>query len=911
VATPLAVLAVLMAMPAAARAEPATVDAAYAAQAAAHPGLVTRVVYGESRGGSDLTAYRVGNSGPAVLYVAAQDGDHALAAGVQQRLYEYVLDHPVARAQLWFVPLADPDGASSGVAFDRNWPDHWGFDDEGSSAATRGPQAVSEPEVAALGELIDDVRPARLLDFQEGALGRIVYPESWQAQTPSTDVPAFEALADAAGYPSGPAGELATANGTLIDTVHRQHGTLAFAVHVPAGADELVEFGKVREFALGLTGADDGGPDFVPHEFSLSYGRPQTVEVNARRSLGAVRVHWRVSGPERSAPLQEYKGGERYGAPGAIYHRLRGQVGGFGAGDSVQVWFEGGGRRSDAFTFTAVGAEPGRVLVLAAEDYSGTHPRPVHAGPEYLSAYTDALRGLGISYDVYDIDARGRTAPDALGVLSHYDTVVWYTGDDIFVRDPDQPGSTGTSRTFGETILAARDYLNDGGKLLASGQQALMGAWAQLIYDPVAGLCPYNNLRGLPTDGRCVPVSDDFMQYWLGAWRNGPADASQPLRAGSIAFGLENQFAPTRYLAAPGATRYAGFDRPAEFRPVTGPKYAVAASRDESYQRLTRQIDLSGATAGSLRFKLSYDVDPGYDYVFVEAREAGGSDWTTLPDLNGHTSTDTGDACPEGWGALHPHLAHYQDPVTCAATKWHAATGDSRGYQDWEIDLSAWAGKQVEVSITYVQDWATGGLGVYVDDAVTVVDGTVIETQSFEAGLGAWTAAGGWAAQADAGIVDGLGIATGRSILWGFGLEGVAGADTRQRLLGDALAKLLPKQDEPVDPPPPVPPPPPPVVPEPPKKVALPELVVGRTVTVDRRGRAKVRVHCEAKCTGVVKFTRGKRAFARATYRRSGRVTLRLNAAGRRATKLRLKLYRGSGRRARLVDTATVRLRRA
>ena len=45
-----------------------------AAKAAANPSLDTRTVYGQSRGGQDLTAYRVGSGGPAVLYVAAQDG---------------------------------------------------------------------------------------------------------------------------------------------------------------------------------------------------------------------------------------------------------------------------------------------------------------------------------------------------------------------------------------------------------------------------------------------------------------------------------------------------------------------------------------------------------------------------------------------------------------------------------------------------------------------------------------------------------------------------------------------------------------------------------------------------------------------------------------------------------------------
>ena len=891
VVTTLAVLALFVIAPAAAHAQTAAaVDGAYAAQAALHPGLVTRVEYGESRGGRDLVAYRVGSTGPAVLYAAAQDGDHELAVGVQQRLFDDVVANPVAGVQMWFVPIVDPDGYDgppSNVAFDRNWPDHWGFDNEGSSAANRGPHAASEPEVAALGDLLADVRPTRLLDWQEGEEGRILYPESWQVQTPATDAPAFEALAgrdDAhsaiLGYSPGPAGELATANGTLIDTAYRKYGTLAFAVHIPDNGVELAEYAKTRDFALDLA-QDEDGPDFVPHEFTVSYGQPQTVEVNARRALGAVSAHWRVAGgPEQSEPLGEYKGGERYGAPGAVYHRLRGQVTGFRAGDSVQVWFEGGGESSAPFTFTAAVSAPKDVLVLAAEDYSGTHPGPVHPGPEYLSFYTDALQSLGVSYDVYDIDARGRTAPDPLGVLSHYDAVVWYTGDDVYVREPGQPANTGTSRVFGETILAARDYLNDGGKVLVSGQQALLGAWAQLVFDPFSdGDCGGNNLVDM-TEPRCVPAADDFMQYWLGATMSGIGSSAEPMRAGSTAFSLDGVSAAQRFLSTSAvlpqfaSERVAGYDRPAAFGARSGTHFAFAASAfdRETDQRLTRTIDLTGATTAALRLAVSYDTEEFCDFVSVKVREHG----------------------TVGWTELHP------------------ADGDSEGYEEWDVDLTPWAGMQVDIAIAYVQDPGWGGVGVAVDDVRVVQDGTVVDTEDFENGLGDWQADG--FALHDTGVAEGLGIATSRSILWGFGLENVVGADTRKRLLGDALARLLGAEEEPpTEEPPPTPPPvppTPPVAPQPPK-VAPPELVIGSSIKVDSRGRAKIKVRCATACSGVVKLTRGKRTFARATYRRSGTVTLRLDKAGRRATVLRLRLYRGSGRGARLIDTSTVRLRRA
>ena len=99
----------------------------------------------------------------------------------------------------------------------------------------------------------------------------------------------------------------------------------------------------------------------------------------------------------------------------------------------MKVWFVGGGATSDSFTYAAVEESDARVLVLAAEDYSGASPAQT-PGPHYLSYYTDALTANGADFDVYDVDARGRKAPDALGVLSHYDGVIWYTGDDTVTR---------------------------------------------------------------------------------------------------------------------------------------------------------------------------------------------------------------------------------------------------------------------------------------------------------------------------------------------------------------------------------------------------------------------------------------------------------------------------------------------
>ena len=112
------------------------------------------------------------------------------------------------------------------------------------------------------------------------------------------------------------------------------------------------------------------------------------------------------------------------------------------------------------------------MLVLAAEDYLAGNPAQDPDGPHYLSYYTDALDANGVGYDVYDVDRMGHQAPDALGVLSHYDAVIWYTGDDYLTRRPGQPPGTGTARLAVEEMIAVRAFLNEGGKLLYTGKRA-------------------------------------------------------------------------------------------------------------------------------------------------------------------------------------------------------------------------------------------------------------------------------------------------------------------------------------------------------------------------------------------------------------------------------------------------------
>src|SRR5215218_9256378 len=413
--------------------------------------------------------------------------------------YEYTF---TAGNRLWRKNMADNDGdgefgeIGDGVDPNRNFPRNWGLDDEGSSSALdaetyRGPSAGSEPETKAMIAVMDHVDFA----FQKNdhtAAQLLLYPQGFQQYTPTADDAIFTALA---GDDANPAiktfdpdlgAELYITNGDTNDYAYAEKQILSYTPEgTPASDTSLTgfefedkepaieaEFKRHLPFSLDLaeSAAKPDAPkshlgntveDFYVDAFADSYGDPQPVQVTAKRSLGQVVMRYRVNGGAvKETTTSEFTGGERYYDDDAVYyHRLRGTVTGTKPGDTVEVWFaqKSGTKRSDAFTYTARVESGNRVLVMAAEDYSGVMPSAApEAGPKYLAAYTDALDANGVGYDVYDVDARGRRAPDPLGVLDHYDAVIWYTGDDYVTREPDQVPGTGSSRLALDEEVAVR-----------------------------------------------------------------------------------------------------------------------------------------------------------------------------------------------------------------------------------------------------------------------------------------------------------------------------------------------------------------------------------------------------------------------------------------------------------------------
>ncbi|MCM1968696.1 M14 family metallopeptidase [Streptomyces sp. G1] len=769
----------------------------------------------------------------------------------------------VDSTELWFLLSANPDGydytfapdgqrlwrknlrdnnadgkitTGDGVDLNRNFAYKWGYDNEGSSPnesseTYRGTKAASEPETVALDTFQKRIGFDYAINYHSAA-ELILYGVGWQVATPTPDDVAYKALA---GTPENPAvpgyypqvsSELYTTNGEADSQAANANGIMMFTPEMTtcqtASAidpndqwkpedcasgfnfpddEKLIqaEFAKNIPFALsvaesaehpdrpksslGLTAAD-----FTLDPFTTSYaarGEDQKVAVTARKALKDKELNYRINGGRtHDEDLEAWKGGEVYGGEdNNWFDEYRAEVEGARPGDKVEVWFTGRDRgkqvSSEHFTYTVAERPRADVLVIAEEG----------APAQHAQEYVDALKANGKSAAVWDVAVQG--APHHLGALSHFRTAVHYTG-------AKSPG--------GDTQLAVRDYLNEGGKLIEAGE--LAGGNAQV--------------------GRAV--TNDFSQYFLGAYgRAGVTGPTGFTGAGSLT-GANGALgnATGNPLDRPGsytvtsdtlpaaqfpqfksaqAGQYAGVVNP--YAPYAGASMASATHADDDWKRLTRTIDLTGVTAADqpkLKMALNWNTEEGYDHAVLESRTAGGDDWTTLPEASGLTTTTVPEECGAGFFINgHPFLRRYLtlDAGGCTpqgtSGTWNSFTGASGGWKQVSFDLSMYAGKTVEVSLAYITDPGSGGRGVFADEARVSLGATDQAVEGFESSLGVWSAQG-----APAGSPDVPGdwsrsgelfksyasVTTRDTVLLGFGLEHVPAAADRAVLVGKALRSL-------------------------------------------------------------------------------------------------------------------------
>lgn len=242
-------------------------------------------------------------------------------------------------------------------------------------------------------------------------------------------------------------------------------------------------------------------------------------------------------------------------------------------------------------------------------------------------------------------------------------------------------------------------------------------------------------------------------QVTAGGWTTWNWNAVEPM-ATYLAMMAVGQFDMRSYVAN-GIKFWDGIDSnlmadlaPA-IPPVDGSQMLWSQQADAAYKRVTRTFNVPPGGA-QLSFQVLRDTEEFFDFFFVEARTAGGTDWTTLPDINGHTNQDPG-ACPY-ISEVHPFLTHYLtdvppdlgdpnnpdddiffpcDPVGTSGA-WNAISGASDGWETWTVQLpnAGATTKQTEISLTSTSDESFQARGVAVD---AVIGPSGQGTTSFEA----------------------------------------------------------------------------------------------------------------------------------------------------------------------------------
>ncbi len=128
-----------------------------------------------------------------------------------------------------------------------------------------------------------------------------------------------------------------------------------------------------------------------------------------------------------------------------------------------------------------------------------------------------------------------------------------------------------------------------------------------------------------------------------------------------------------------------------------------SGAEDQTSATLTRDLDLTNASSATLSAAMEYDIEEGYDFLYVEVSTDGGSTWERLGD---------------------------------------GITGASDGWTDQSFDLSAYAGQNVKFRFNYVTDPAVHGKGAFIDDISLTVDGDEQWSDNVEAGEDGWSADG-------------------------------------------------------------------------------------------------------------------------------------------------------------------------
>ncbi|MGK5683584.1 immune inhibitor A domain-containing protein [Actinoplanes sp. URMC 104] len=348
-------------------------------------------------------------------------------------------------------------------------------------------------------------------------------------------------------------------------------------------------------------------------------------------------------------------------------------------------------------------------------------------------------------WDRYDFDADGNfNEPD--GYLDHFQIV--HAGGDEADGDPYQAEDA----IWSHRAFAYGDDEGDrgpAGNLLGGTEIAGTGLWIgdYTIQPENGGLSvfahEYGHDLGLPDDYNVLTGGYNNNEYWTLMAQSRLNDAGEPLGTRPGDLGAWNklqlgwldyetvvakqqrtlQLGPQEYNSTKAQAAVVVLPKKTvttEFgAPYQGSRQYFSGNADDLRNSMTRQFDLTGATAPALSFKARYNIEEGFDYLYVRA-SLDGQKWTALDGtINGE---------PFGRDGANPPR-----PAISGST--------DNQWVDVNVPLNAYAGQNVYLQFYYRTD---GGFsaGGFFSDAIQVTDGSTVLFSDDAEGASPWTLRG-------------------------------------------------------------------------------------------------------------------------------------------------------------------------
>ncbi|SFC23050.1 immune inhibitor A [Bacillus sp. OV322] len=391
---------------------------------------------------------------------------------------------------------------------------------------------------------------------------------------------------------------------------------------------------------------------------------------------------------------------------------------------------------------------PGTAKYYGADNGNGGHDNLSPGGARKLVADTyNAAKAAGIplqDYDLedpHDLDGDGNLKePD--GLVDHLqiihsgmgqeagggtlgDDAIWSHRSAV-LYDPDgrekglpgfydytmmpEDGATGVfAHEFGHDLGLPDEYDTQ-----YTGTGEAIGYWSIMASGSWAGKIPGAEPTGFS------PWAKSYFQSTMGGnWTNPTVVDLADVTKKGTSFLLDQANSPN------GQNQQAvQVNLPQKKTPINTPAAGTyeywGGQKDEMDNSMVTNVDLTGKKSATLTFDAWYDMEEQWDYAFVQVSEDGGKTWKSVG--NNHTRSDV---VAEGYPTIINSMPGF--------------TGNSNGWQAESFDLSAYAGKNIQLRLRSATDWGSSLTGFFADNIKVTADGQELINDGGENGTSPFT----------------------------------------------------------------------------------------------------------------------------------------------------------------------------